>query len=155
MATAAYRVVDVPTADGAPSAPVVPPSPPPADARRPAPGPGAEPPSHSPAETGRGSRWTAVGRRRGARDDQGERALRALVTQRGSQVSPTAALRAREVEIPTDDDLAAAERDVVIVRRNYVPPTALPPGRRAGRGRPEAGGPDRPRARGWVDRGRS
>lgn len=154
MATAPYRVVD-PASDAGTAAPVVPPSPPPADARRRGFGPGTESVGHSPVEAGRGTRWTATGRRRGPRDDQGERALRALVTQRGSQVSPTAALRAREVEVPTADDLAAAEQEIVIVRRNYVPPTALPPSRRAGRGRPEAGGSDRPRARGWVERGRS
>jgi hypothetical protein len=31
------------------------------------------------------------------------------------------ALRGRDVNRPTDDDLAAAERDVVIVRRHWKP----------------------------------
>jgi hypothetical protein len=31
-------------------------------------------------------------------------------------------MRARELNRPTEDDLAAAERDVVIVRRNWKPP---------------------------------
>lgn len=36
-----------------------------------------------------------------------------------SQVGVSAALRARDVNRPTDDDLAAAERDVVVVHRNW------------------------------------
>jgi hypothetical protein len=34
----------------------------------------------------------------------------------------SAALRARDLNRPTDEDLANAERDVVIVRRNWKPP---------------------------------
>jgi len=30
-------------------------------------------------------------------------------------------MRARDASRPTEEDLAAAERDVVIVRRHYVP----------------------------------
>lgn len=67
---------------------------------------------------------------RSSREESAERSLRSLVTTRSSQVSPTAALRAREVALPSADDLAAAERDLVIVRRHYVPPTALSTGRR-------------------------
>ena len=60
----------------------------------------------------------------------GDRALRALVSTRSTQLSPTAAMRAREVSTPTAEDLAAAERDLVIVRRHYQPPTPLTAGRR-------------------------
>jgi hypothetical protein len=52
------------------------------------------------------------------------------VTTRATQVSPTAALRAREVALPSVAELAAAEADLVIVRRHYVPPTTLTAGRR-------------------------
>ncbi len=80
-------------------------------------------------------------RSRSSRDDASERSLRSLVTTRGTQVSPTAALRAREVALPTAEDLAAAEQDVVLVRRHYVPPTALTAGRR--RDRPDRRAGDR------------
>ena len=59
--------------------------------------------------------------------------MRSLVTTRGTQVSPTAAMRAREVALPDDADLADAERDVVLVRRHYVPPTEFAAGRRRDR----------------------
>lgn len=45
---------------------------------------------------------------------------------RGTQLSSADALRAREFAQPTADDLAAAEADVVLVRRHYVPPAPLP-----------------------------
>ena len=48
-------------------------------------------------------------------------------------MSSTAALRAREVALPDADDLAAAEAELVLVRRHYVPPTSLPAGRRPDR----------------------
>ena len=60
----------------------------------------------------------------------GDRALRALVSIRATQLPPTAAMRAREVGTPTAEDLAAAERDLVIVRRHYQPPAPLTAGRR-------------------------
>jgi hypothetical protein len=60
----------------------------------------------------------------------GDRALRALVSTRSTQLPSTAAMRAREVGTPTAEDLAAAERDLVIVRRHYQPPTPLTAGRR-------------------------
>jgi hypothetical protein len=37
-------------------------------------------------------------------------------------VGVTAAMRARDASRPTDNDLADAERDVVIVRRHWQPP---------------------------------
>ena len=67
---------------------------------------------------------------RTSREEASERSLRSLVTTRSTQLSPTAALRAREAAQPTDDDLATAEAELTIVRRHYVPPTALTTGRR-------------------------
>ncbi|SBT46214.1 hypothetical protein [Micromonospora auratinigra] len=64
------------------------------------------------------------GRRSGP--DEGERGLRGLVGSGSSQVSATAALRARDAARPTDADLAEAEARVVIVRRNWVPREELP-----------------------------
>ncbi len=55
-------------------------------------------------------------------------------------------MRAREVALPDAADLAAAESDLVIVRRHYVPPTSLSagrrPDRRPGQGRAGNGTPD-------------
>jgi hypothetical protein len=39
-----------------------------------------------------------------------------------SQVGVVGAMRARDAARPTAEDMAAAERDLVIVRRHYVPP---------------------------------
>ena len=55
------------------------------------------------------------------------------MTTRSTQVSVTAALRAREVALPSAADLAAAEESLVMVRRHYVPPTVLATGRRPDR----------------------
>ncbi|MDT4981265.1 MAG: hypothetical protein QOG07_3144, partial [Pseudonocardiales bacterium] len=38
-----------------------------------------------------------------------------------SQLGVSGALRGRDVNRPTEDDIAEAERDVVIVRRNWKP----------------------------------
>lgn len=67
---------------------------------------------------------------RDRRNEMSERALRGLVTTRGTQVSWSAALRARDVASPTAADMAEAERDLVIVRRNYTPPEPLPASRK-------------------------
>jgi hypothetical protein len=67
---------------------------------------------------------------RPTREEASERSLRSLVTTRSTQVSPTAALRAREVGLPSAADLEAAEAELIIVRRHYVPPTTLAAGRR-------------------------
>lgn len=69
-------------------------------------------------------------RSRSQREDASERSLRSLVTTRTTQVSPTAALRARDYALPSAADLAMAEDELVLVRRHYVPPTALTSGRR-------------------------
>ena len=89
-------------------------------------------PSHPP-EHGRPSGEALRRSYRTPREDQSERSLRALVTTRSTQVSPTTAMRAREAAMPTAADLLAAEADLVVVRRHYVPPTALAAGRRRDR----------------------
>ncbi|TYC23854.1 hypothetical protein [Micromonospora sp. MP36] len=66
------------------------------------------------------------GRRGGPAAEEGERGLRGLVGSGSSQVSVTAALRARDAARPTDADLAEAEARVVLVRRNWVPREELP-----------------------------
>lgn len=48
--------------------------------------------------------------------------MRALVGAGPSQLGVEGALRGRDVNRPTDADLAEAERDVVIVRRHWTPP---------------------------------
>jgi hypothetical protein len=65
-------------------------------------------------------------RRPGPGGEEGERGLRGLVGSGSSQVSVTAALRARDAARPSDEDLAEAEARVVIVRRNWVPREDLP-----------------------------
>jgi hypothetical protein len=50
-----------------------------------------------------------------------ERGLRGLVGGGSSQVSPAAALRARDAARARDEDLARAERDLIIVRRHWTP----------------------------------
>jgi hypothetical protein len=62
------------------------------------------------------------GKRPGRRADAAERGLRGIVGSGPSQVGVVGAMRARDAARPTADDLAAAERELVIVRRHYVPP---------------------------------
>jgi hypothetical protein len=50
-----------------------------------------------------------------------ERGLRGLVGGGSSQVSPGAALRARDAARPGPEDLARAEGELRIVRRNWTP----------------------------------
>jgi hypothetical protein len=59
-------------------------------------------------------------------DDQSERGLRGLVGSGSSQVSVGAALRARDAARPTADQLAEADAELVIVRRNWMPREDLP-----------------------------
>jgi hypothetical protein len=61
------------------------------------------------------------GRRRRPARETGERGLRDLVGSGRSQLGVGGALRGRDVNRPTDEDLAEAERDTVIVRRNWRP----------------------------------
>jgi hypothetical protein len=60
-------------------------------------------------------------RRRSAREGGTERGLRELTGAGHSQLGVSGALRARDVNRPTDDDLAEAEQSTVIVRRNWKP----------------------------------
>ena len=71
---------------------------------------------------------TRPGRRPGAepRRNDAERSLRGIVGAGSSQVGVVGAMRARDAARPTAEDIAAAERDLVIVRRHYVPPDTLP-----------------------------
>ncbi|WP_250009505.1 hypothetical protein [Actinoplanes sp. M2I2] len=59
-------------------------------------------------------------------DRELERGLRGLVGSGSSQVSVGAALRARDAARPTEQDLADADRNLTIVRRNWVPREDLP-----------------------------
>ena len=61
-------------------------------------------------------------------EQQTERGLRGLVGGGSSQVSVTAAMRARDAARPSDAELAAVEADLVIVRRGWVPREDLPRG---------------------------
>ncbi|MGA5304422.1 hypothetical protein ACPCHT_31230 [Nucisporomicrobium flavum] len=78
---------------------------------------------------GTGNRAAAGPRNGGGGDEPGERGLRGLVGSGSSQVSVAAAMRARDAARPTDEHLAAAENELVIVRRNWVPREDLPRGR--------------------------
>lgn len=55
-----------------------------------------------------------------------ERGLRGLVGSGASQVSLSAAMRARDAGRPDSADIAAAEHDLVIIRRGWVPREELP-----------------------------
>jgi hypothetical protein len=59
--------------------------------------------------------------RRRAQRDPVERGLRDLVGPGRSILGVDGALRGRDVNRPTDEDLAEAEREVVIVRRHWTP----------------------------------
>jgi hypothetical protein len=61
-----------------------------------------------------------------AEEREAERGLRGLVGSGTSQVGTGAALRARDAARPTEADLAAAEEELIIVRRNWVPRDDLP-----------------------------
>lgn len=60
-------------------------------------------------------------RRRRSRDGGADRGLRDLAGTGSSQVGVSGALRARDVNRPDADDLAEAERNLVLVRRNWQP----------------------------------
>jgi hypothetical protein len=62
----------------------------------------------------------------GGDDREAERGLRGLVGSGSSQVSVGAALRARDAARPTDEQLADAEANLPIVRRNWLPREELP-----------------------------
>ncbi len=67
-----------------------------------------------------------TGRARAGRRSDAERGLRGIVGAGPSQVGVLGAMRARDAARPTAEDLAAAERDLLIVRRHYVPPDPDP-----------------------------
>lgn len=60
------------------------------------------------------------------RSERGERGLRGLVGSGPSQVGVSGAMRARDAARPRAADLHAAEAELVIVRRHYLPPDRLP-----------------------------
>ena len=62
----------------------------------------------------------------GGDEREAERGLRGLVGSGSSQVSVSAALRARDAARPTEEQLADADRDLTIVRRNWTPREDLP-----------------------------
>lgn len=68
--------------------------------------------------------------------DRGERGLRGLIGSGPSQVGVSGALRARDAARPRPEDLRAADEELVMIRRHYVPPDrpvgAEFPGRTAG-----------------------
>lgn len=55
-----------------------------------------------------------------------ERGLRGLVGGGASQVSVAAAMRARDAARPSDEELAAAEANLMIIRRGWTPPPIKP-----------------------------
>lgn len=63
-----------------------------------------------------------------ADDREVERGLRGLVGSGSSQVSTAAAMRARDAARAGDAELAAAEEQLVVVRRGWVPREDLPRG---------------------------
>ena len=85
-----------------------------------------EPSAAKPAGTTAAAQRQGQGgdRPRPARRGEAEHGLRGIVGAGPSQVGVAGAMRARDAARPTAEDLAAAERDVVIVRRHYVPPDA-------------------------------
>jgi hypothetical protein len=95
-----------PSADPAP-----PPAPPPAAPKA--------APSESAAEQAP-ARGKSPRRRRAPRENN-ERGLRDLVGSGPSQLGVSGALRGRDVNRPTAEDIAEAERDLQIVRRNWQP----------------------------------
>ncbi len=77
----------------------------------------ATPPSRSPAPA-----KPAVKPDKPRRRDSGtDRGMRDIVGAGRSQLGVSGALRGRDVNRPTDDDVAQAEQEVVIVRRNWKP----------------------------------
>jgi hypothetical protein len=61
--------------------------------------------------------WVAAG------DDAipNERGLRGLIGGGSSQVGPAAALRARDAARPRPQDIARAEAELTVIRRNWTP----------------------------------
>ena len=92
-----------------------------------------EPPRRAPqaASATDRSRATDQSKETGSAKESGQnrdsdRGWRELAGNAPSQVGPVGAMRARDLNRPTPEDLAAAERNVVIVRRQWQPPEARP-----------------------------
>lgn len=73
-----------------------------------------------------GTREKGGGREGNTRKDGGERGLGDIVGAGRSQIGVGGALRARDVNRPTDEDLAEAEASVEIVRRHWTPGADAP-----------------------------
>lgn len=73
--------------------------------------------------TEEGARGGGRTQRPGTEGLYAERGLRGLVGAGPTQVDIQAAMRARDASRPRPADLAAAEDDVVIVRRHWQPPS--------------------------------
>jgi hypothetical protein len=120
------RTQSAPPVDDAPREYAVPPAASPAapatEVSAPSPGQD-EPPGSGDAPDATGA---AAKRKAKARRNDVERGLRGIVGAGPSQVGVLGAMRARDAARPTAQEMAAAERDVVIVRRHYVPPDNLP-----------------------------
>ncbi len=56
--------------------------------------------------------------------DVSEPGLRDIVGAGRSRVGVVGAMRGRDVNRPSDDDLAEAERELAVVRRHWAPPTS-------------------------------
>ncbi len=72
--------------------------------------------------SGQQSQQDKTGRR-----NTGDPGLRALIGAGRSRLPPGTAMRARDIARPDPDDLAEAERSVVIRRRPWTDPTATTP----------------------------
>jgi hypothetical protein len=59
-------------------------------------------------------------------DREVERGLRGLVGGGASQVGVSAAMRARDAARPSEEELASAEANLLIIRRGWTPPPTKP-----------------------------
>jgi hypothetical protein len=91
--------------------------------RRSATSPQGAPPDVEPAPTPQPPTpaQRAPSRKPRRQQDTGEHGLHDLVGAGHSQLGVTGALRGRDVNRPSDEDLAEAERETTIVRRHWVP----------------------------------
>ncbi|AEH08962.1 MULTISPECIES: hypothetical protein [Protofrankia] len=85
-------------------------------------GPGPRPTAPDHPGSGQQSQQDKTGRR-----NTGDPGLRALIGAGRSRLPPGTAMRARDIARPDPDDLAEAERSVVIRRRPWTDPTATTP----------------------------
>jgi hypothetical protein len=85
------------------------------------------PPRPVPSRRPTSGAGTGTGAAAGSTDDrEAERGLRGLVGSGSSQVSVSAAMRARDGARSTDEHLADADTNLTIVRRNWQPREELP-----------------------------